>query len=231
MKRIFTFFFIFLFLSACEESEDPAPVTGEYVVSGEIAADPLVMYTGGGRITSSGLIAEFLGRRNAEWWRGIDTSLSLTSNLLSIDFRDGNGATIRTSIDTVEVEAGRSLGSNLVFLAVDSTRSLSYSSDSRCDFLRERMMFVNPDAVCVPVSPMTGYTEMCKFRMPYPVIVRNGRLSVPLATFFVFSGTKHSYCSFMTASSWNLFNSGISHLLLEGDTVVVRTGALPLRKK
>jgi hypothetical protein len=196
--------------------------------------DDLALYTSNGVIKDPEIIQQYLNRNfnNQDIQKHFYVNKTSVENhgiSTTLNFLYGNRVELNGKIMEI---TGTDNNSNMLVSEYDFTDAPG--SYTRCDILSDKVLGLNSQTDC----PSNSCT---KYRKTYPIIVSGQDFYLPVIFFGVSNSRKEFIngvetdikCSSVAEQypMINILNQNLSASLIEGDTVLVQTGRLPLVSK
>lgn len=228
-------------LSSCDKEKDELPLVlnGEYNSGNTIlAVNPVTMYTNKGIVKDQQTVNRFLLHRSwlKDYFSQTDAPIP-NNNSCQLIFQSNKRVSIifksPTYVDTIKTQITSQITDRFILSNIDSVSipSLSYNASDRCEQLSNQIKQEYPNKRCLNLSPVTGYSQFCKFRPIRIINITNENLSIPYFSWMIQSNTTYNRCSLAIGGEWNKFNLAITNQLNSGDTIVVQQREISLFKK
>lgn len=223
--------FVALF-TGCSKDEAAASFdsTGQYKLASTITTNPIVMYTRNGIVSNQQVLDNFLIRKQLPtpvFYRN-DVPNNVFSDF-TIDINRNNQATIsyQTNSNTATVNAEITTRTPQ-YLVLAHTDSVFVGSNLPVDILQENIVLIKRMLRCT-TSPLIS---KCMNRPFTVTAIQNNKLFLPLFAWLIQTGPTTTIRGGLTiGSAINIFNPAIVNRLATGDTIVVQTRELALRKQ
>ncbi|TGD82925.1 hypothetical protein [Hymenobacter wooponensis] len=230
-----------LLLSACSKDDETVPMlTGQYRTESTLKAGAIQMYTSSGVNTNQTTITRFLRRLNGASTIFMRRDSVLTGPALELHFRENNRVTLASVVppgaNDYMIELEVTTRARQYYLLSDLDSSMVYGSGSGynsnpCSAFPDKIRQHQPASKCYNIPSSSGYGQLCRQRPLRMLAIQKGQPVLSLLSWLGKSTTNGRWCWTSYGNDWNSLNSNLRNSLAPGDTVVVQTNELALRKQ
>ncbi|RZS75046.1 hypothetical protein EV199_0904 [Pseudobacter ginsenosidimutans] len=220
-------------LSACSKSGDDQMPSGNYV-SSKILIAGVKMYTGNGEVTDQSLINRYIASRDLQRFFKSAQTEEPETGLVTISLEPGK-ATVKYPGQPMTMEMSyRQTGNGRYLLNwVGKTLWQMPNPNFRCMQMGDSILQYPVNKLnIVSIPDAGGYSTFYTPSFDYVLNVKAGTLTAPFLS-YAFSNDNHPYsaCSSANGDVWNMFNPGCLARLRNGDTLVVQSKTVLLKKQ
>ncbi len=184
MKKMLILLLLCVTAFSCSKDDNTSPGHDleSYRPSDDVSVDAPVMYTANGVIHDQKIIKDYIVRRGDAAYFTFDASTASGANLSSftLEFQDDKNA-LRGNQKVEIISKNDTL---IMLAAIDSTQDSPKPEKNIADSLMDLVELGGPVSECP-----TYYTDPCKYRKKYPILISGGKYYIPYVTATVTSTT------------------------------------------
>ena len=207
--------------------------TGKYTSSG-ILISGAKMYTSNGEVRDQSVINNFIIRQDLKSLFKVAQTAELEPGLVNISLEPGKAiVNFPGQPMTMEMSYKRITYGRYLLNWVGTTLWSLPNNPSRCMQMADSILLYPVNKLNMqPVPTSGGYTMLYTPSLDYVLNVKPGALTVPFLSYAFFSNTPpYSACSWANGDTWNMFNPECIKRLQTGDTLVVQSKTVLLKKQ